>query len=82
MHLLCSYCKTLLRCDISEVRDRFGSMSRFFFGGGITEINYRCNYMQFFYYYLFKCDVKLVYTISALYQIINFGCKYIIVKAS
>ncbi len=52
----------LLRWDTGKVRDRFGGMGRF--KGGlrckgwvnsviiinvITEINYRCNYMQVFF---------------------------------
>ncbi len=61
-----SYCKTLLlllRWDTGNVRDRFGGMGRF--KGGlrckgwvnsviiinvITEINYRCNYMQVYFF--------------------------------
>ncbi len=59
----------------------FGSMSRF--KGGlrckgwvnsviinvITEIHYRCNYMQIFFSY--KYVKTCMYTISALYQMIN-----------
>ncbi len=78
------YCKTLfllLRWDTVKVRDRFGGMSRF--KGGLrckgwvnrviinvlTEINYRCNYMQVFFKY--KYNVKTcMYTISALHQIL------------
>ncbi len=57
------YCKTLLlllRWDTGKVRDRFGGMGRFEGGlrckgwvnsviiNAITEINYRCNYIQVF----------------------------------
>ncbi len=63
------YCKTLLllsRWDTAKVRDRFDGMDRF--KGGlrckewvnsviinvITEMNYRCNYMQVFLKYKFN----------------------------
>ncbi len=72
MYLLCSYC--------IATWDRFGGMGRF--KGGlrckgwvnsviinvITEINYRCNYMQVFLKY--KYNVKTC-TLSALYQMIH-----------
>ncbi len=82
------YCKTLLlilRWDTGKVRDRFGSMGRF--KGGLrckgwvksviinvsTEINYRYNYINvFFFKYKYNVNTCL-YTISALYQIINFN---------
>ncbi len=75
------YCKTLLlllRWDTGKVRDRFGGKGGLKCKGWvnsviinvITEINYRCNYMQVFF--LNKHNVKTwMYTISALYQIIN-----------
>ncbi len=63
------YCKTVLlqlRWETGEVRDRFGGMGRFKDGlrfkgwvinsviiNVITEINYRCNYMQ-----VFKKNIK------------------------
>ncbi len=72
-------CKTLIAIDTGKVRDRFGGMGRF--KGGlrwrgwvnnviiniIQLINYR--YMQLFYKIKVQC--KNMYTISALYQIIN-----------
>ncbi len=68
----------LLRWDTGKVRDRLGGMGRF--KGGlrckgviinvITEIHYRCNYMQVFLKY--KYNVKTcMYTINALYQMIH-----------
>ncbi len=79
------YCKTLLlllRWDTGEVRGRFDGMDGF--KGGlrckgwvniicnnvITEINYKCNYMQVFFKY--KYNVKTcIHTISAWSQLIN-----------
>jgi len=70
-----------IEVDMGKVSDRFGGLR---FKGGlrcngwinsviinvITEINYRCNYMQVFLKY--KYNVKTcMYTISALYQMIN-----------
>jgi len=79
------YCKTLLlllRCDTGEVRDRCGGMG--WFKGRLrcegrvncnykcNYINYDCNFMQVFFKY--KYNIKTcMYTISPLYQIINFN---------
>ncbi len=71
---------------MGKVRDRFGGMLK----GGfkckgwvnsvtiniITEINYRCNYMQVFFF-KYKYNVK-----TCMYTNYSFKCKYIIVKAT
>ncbi len=82
------YFKTLLllRWDTGKVRDRFSGMGRFKCGlrcnrwvnsviiNVITELNYRCNNMQVFKKY--KYNVKAcMYTISALYQMINLNVR-------
>ncbi len=80
--LFCRSLLLLLRWDTGKVRDRFGGMGRFngwlrckgwvniVIINVITEMNYRCNYIQVFLIY--KYNVKTcMYTISALYQMIN-----------
>jgi len=76
----------LLRCNTGKVRDRCGGMGRFKGGfkckGWVSSvINYRCNYMRVFFKY--KYNVKTcMYTISPLYQIINFNISTWYLKAT
>jgi len=69
----------LLRWDVSKVRGRFGNIGYLRINSVITEINFRCNYMQVFFF-KYKSNIKTcVDTISALSNY-SFKCFYIVVK--
>ncbi len=80
------YCKTLLLLDTGKVINRFGGIGRF-------KCRLRCkawvnsviinviNYMQVFFFIQAQCKNTCMYTISALYQIINLN-RSTVVKAN
>ncbi len=73
------YCKTLLlllRWNTGKVRDRFGGRCKRWVNSVIidviTEINYRCKYIEVLFKYKYNVKAWMdTIPIRALYQIIN-----------
>jgi len=52
VHIVLQTHVLLLRWDVSKLRDRFGNIGYLRINSVITEINFRCNYMQVFFIFL------------------------------